>query len=72
MFAKIAISLTVMLGTASAVLAGPKDPLWPITLTANAASRLERQIPASPYATFASAPGFAAPTPAPAMWAHPR
>ena len=72
MFSKIVLPLAIVIGAATAALAGPKDPLWP-TAANRGVTTQERQIPADTYRSFASTSRYPAPVPArvPAMWAHP-
>jgi hypothetical protein len=71
MFSKIVLPIVVVIGAATAALAGPKDPLWPTTANRGATTQ-ERQIPADTYMTFASTSRYPAPAHVPAMWAHSR
>jgi hypothetical protein len=70
MFSKIVLSVAVVIGAASAALAGPKDPLWSTSGNRGATTQ-ERQVPADPHTSFASTSRYSAPDQVPAMWAHP-
>ena len=72
MFTKttIVLSLALVLGAASAAVAGPKDPLWP-TATNSAAPTQERPVPANAYASLASVSNDFAPARISATWPHP-
>ena len=66
----IALSLAVVIGAASAAVAGPKDPLWPTATNAGAPTQ-ETQVPTNAYASVATVSSQTASARIPAMWPHP-
>jgi hypothetical protein len=50
---KVVLSLTLLLGTASAGLAGPKDAFWPKDTSRNSAASVRHQAPVRAYGSYA-------------------